>query len=313
MRHENMGHVVPDLGNRFKHFKKTNAVAKRDMGGDKSASLVQTVRDLPMYKKMAKSFSSHFQITKQLSKMFTELKLQIIGDLEQSLITGIGPEGKPAKLTELQKQLTFLLKDPTYPTEIKLRLLMIYIISQGGMSEKQKNMLFLAANISQGDGEAIYNLRRLGVDIKNESKGKAPVPSHDLQAQAKKLANSDVVQTRFEPLVSLVLRKMAASKLSSKEYPYMGEAPDDGVDVVSSFGGRSHRKKNRGAVDQPRIIVFMVGGASFNEVRQCYVLSKALNRPIFMGSSNFTSPAEYIEQLKGTKASGDEKKVGATV
>jgi len=301
LRHANMGNVVPDLKRRFEHFKKTNAVAKRDAAGDneQKVSLVQTVRDLPMYKKMAKSFTSHFAITKQLSKKFTQLNLGKVGDMEQSLITMIDPNGKPAKIKDLQKELTFLLKDPTVSTEIKLRLLCIYIISQGGIADKQKNMLFLAANISQADQESIYNLARLGVAIKSDSGSKPPRPPHyaDLQAEAKKLANSEIVQTRFEPLVSLVLRKLIANKLSTKDYPFIGDEPDAGVDVTSSFGGRSHRKKNRGATDQARIIVFMIGGGSFNEVRQCYELSKK-GRPVFMGSSHFMSPAQYLEQLK---------------
>jgi len=305
LRHGNMGNVVPDVAQRFKKFKQTNAVAQRDLAGAKP-SLVQTVRDLPMYKKMAKSFSAHFQMTKILSKKFSDMKLATIGDLEQSLVTGIDPDGKQVNINRIQKELTQIVKDPNYPPDIKLRLLCIYIISQGGISEKQRNMLFLAANLKEEDHQAIYNLRRLGVTIKTPENGnsKVPRPSHynDMQAQAKKLAqNNQVVQTRFEPLLSLVLRKMAADKLSEIEYPFIGEKPKMGSSVASSFGGRSHRKKNRGGSDLPRVIVFMVGGGSFNEVRQCYQLTKALNRPIYMGSSHFMSPGEYLTSLKGAE------------
>lgn len=304
-RHANMAEVVPDLRQKFKHFEQTNHVA-RNQKGQKDDNLIATVRDLPKYKKMMKSFTSHFQITKILSTTFTQLQLSTICDVEQNLVTGIDPDGKSVKLKEVQKELTHVLKDPSFPTEIKLRLLLIYIISQGGISDKHKDPLFTAANISRADSEAIFNLTRLGVKIRSDGKSPVQRPPHykDLQEQAKKLTDKDIVKSRFEPLVSLLLRRLAEDKLSETEYPYLGDRPKTGSSVSNVFGGRSRRRRKGG--NDARVFVFVVGGGCFSEVRQCYTLSHEINRDIHIGSSHFMSPKQYIQLLQGPQKTSDD-------
>ncbi|KAJ3216032.1 vacuolar sorting protein VPS33/slp1 [Dinochytrium kinnereticum] len=48
----------------------------------------------------------------------------------------------------------------------------------------------------------------------------------------------------------------------------------------------------------PRIILFMLGGATFSEIRACYEVMKESKRDILIGSTNLHNPTQYIRILK---------------
>jgi len=302
-RHQNLPHMLTDLQEKFLEFKRTNRIAKQmvnEKEEDQKENLLKSVRDLPKYKRKIKSFNSHFDIKDKLVSLYRSLELKNVADIEQSLVTNVGEGGRSVKLSDVQLALSSMLKDPTVKKEIKLRLLLTYIISQGGISEKVRNLLFTAANLSEQDSNAIYNIRALGVIIKSESKtSHKPMFFKERQATAKKLCKSDVAQSRYEPLVATILKKFIKGDLSEGDFPFCGK-PEALKSIAGTFGGRSLRKRSKSkAGNKARIIVFVLGGVCYSEIRECYLLAEKLNREIYIGSSHVMTPAGYLSLLRG--------------
>jgi len=305
---KNLPDVLKDLQSKFASFKETNVIAKHKLQEQKeNKNLLRQVRNIPRYKKMTQSFNSHFDIKDKLVGLYRSLDLKTIADMEQSLVTGLDESGRNSKLKDIQKQVSNIFKDPAVNSEMKLRLLLIYIISQGGLNEKQRNALFTAANLSKREADAIYNIRNLGVTIKSEKKSTHKPPFwNDMHNRAKVLCKSQHVQSRYEPLVATLLKKFDQATLSEADFPFCG----DGViskSITGVFGGRSLRRRERSSArgGKARIIVFIIGGVCWSEIRECYVLSEQLKRDIFVGSSHVMSPKEYIGLLMGPEKKGD--------
>jgi len=298
-RHENLPHVLKNLQTKLTEFKKTNRIAKQQVNEEEKDNLLKSVRDLPKYKRMTKSFNTHFEIKDKLVDLYKSLKLNMVADIEQSLVTGIDDGGKSVRLNDVQKELTTLLRDVTVLKDIKIRLLLLYIISQGGINEKQHLLLFDAAGLSQKEREVIYNSAALGVTIKSEKKSSyKPLFFKERQASAKQLSKSTVTQSRYEPLISTVLKKFDKGGLSEADCPVFGKG-EHGTNITGTFGGRSLRTRTKSAHKKSKIIIFVLGGVCYSEIRECYLLAEKLRREIYIGSSHVISPKDFLSLLGG--------------
>src|SRR5579859_2798681 len=52
-----------------------------------------------------------------------------------------------------------------------------------------------------------------------------------------------------------------------------------------------------------RIIVFIVGGATYSESRSCYEISKKWNRDVILGSTELITPQSFISELARARES----------
>jgi Sec1 family len=68
----------------------------------------------------------------------------------------------------------------------------------------------------------------------------------------------------------------------------------------NSGGGLTSTTKGGGPtyISGPRIIVFIVGGASYSELRVCRDITEREGREVIIGSTSLISAEEFIEDLK---------------
>jgi len=186
---------------------------------------------------------------------------------------------------------------------------LIYIISKGGIPDKERKQLFAAANLPPDLMDTMYGLKKLGVRTRTDAKKKQKKSWYfgEMQVRAIELAKSEIIQSRFEPLLSIHLKKFAKGILSVSEFPYFGKTPSD-IDWKYSRRGKSLRSA-KSQKDKKRIIVFVLGGISYSEIRQCYLLSQEFNLDMYIGSSHIMTPKQYVKLLRGPtdKDSSDGK------
>lgn len=307
-KHLNLPILLKDMQTKFASFKENNRIARSMLKEQKEdENLLKNVRHIPKYKKMTESFNCHFEIKDKLVGLYRALNLKQIGEIEQSLVTNLDETGRNCRLKDVQTQLSDVLRDVKVGTDIKLRLLLIYIISQGGVKEEKLKNLFNIANLSQQNRFSILNIKNLGVRIMKSDKKTHKSPFYnDMHARAKVLSKSKVYQSRYEPLVATLLRKFDKVQLSPALFPICGEE-ENRSNITGTFGGRSlkDRAKRTSRNKKSKIIVFVIGGVCYSEIRECYLLSKELKRDIFIGSSHVMSPTEYINLLKGPDSQED--------
>jgi syntaxin-binding protein 1 len=96
---------------------------------------------------------------------YTANNLSNLAAVEQDMATGSSPTGEEIKTQAIISALPALLTDPLISEVDKMRLLMIYIVSQEGILEKDRSKLIDMAKIPVEQQASIVNLKYLGVNL----------------------------------------------------------------------------------------------------------------------------------------------------
>ena len=244
--------------------------------------------------------------------MFNAQDLKALGELEQTLLTGIGGDGKALTPQKLIGLLTQKLAEGNLSQETKLRLVLIAAVALE-LSEKERKTL--SQSLPEGDRECIYKLSWLGVDPSeaSASQGKGNKKNQGISVAAKnKLKNISTDLLRYTSTLETLGESIVSGQLSSSQYGniYIPSSYDGSIKGKAKAGGgiisslRAGTKKPNWSdnVDekvQPKYIFFFIGGMSYAEIRILSELERNNpNMTVIMGSTALMKPAEYIEGIK---------------
>mmetsp|Transcript_7310 Transcript_7310/g.19895 ORF Transcript_7310/g.19895 Transcript_7310/m.19895 type:complete len:85 (+) Transcript_7310:122-376(+) len=68
-----------------------------------------------------------------------------------------------------------------------------------------------------------------------------------------------------------------------------------------SWASRGRPKKEADAMLGPKLVVFVVGGLAYSELKCAYELTKAHQREVVMGSTSMLTPYQFITALNNMK------------
>ncbi|KAI8093278.1 Sec1-like protein [Halteromyces radiatus] len=291
-----------------------------------SAKSLKDMKDmltkLPQFQEMKAKYSTHLSIAQELMSCFEKQKLNSVGNLEQNIATGETPDGEVPKTIVLD--MVPLLDDPYISATDKTRLLMLYIISkEGGILEDDKRKLLEHSHLSQEHREAVGNLSLMGVQVTKNRR--APGEKSLRKRLTRRRQNRDDDQpyelSRYVPALKKSMDSFFSHQLDHQQFAFTRESDMDKVDTTggSSLGqvqagthltsGVSLRttkptwkNKSNGASGQrtsqgPKLIVFVIGGMTYSEIRAAYESSEAYHRDIFVGTTEILRPAKYVENL----------------
>jgi len=279
LRHENISQALTLTKLKFREF-----AEQQEVDDDSRQNLSYIVRQQPYKRKMSQSFTAHFAIIGMLTRLYKKLNLKFFGEFEQTIVTGLTDRSKKVGIRKIQENLSKILKDKEICNTLKLRLILIYQISQRTLSPKQLKSLSKAAKFSYTEIKVIENIQ-IVLDTIEE---KSTLYYGDIQERARELNKSDFVQPRYEPLLSILLDKIHRGVLCGDEFPFFGDLADVAQSDETDDGN-----------ERAGIIVFVIGGLCWSESRVCYKKSEEFGRYILCGSSHIMSPNEYIYMLLG--------------
>ena len=183
-----------------------------------------------------------------------------------------------------------------------MRLLMIYVNTQDGIKQDERRQLLTLAGIAPEDQVAILNLFYLNVTLlqgtgqkrggKGALKGKANEQGYDV--------------SRYVTPLKRTLEELLTAGVSTSDYPFV--TPPDST--VSGSGGAGKKGKAGGgaaggsgdvAATGRRLIVFVLGGLCYSELRSMHELARQHNREIIVGTTAMLTPQAYILGLKQMK------------
>ena len=323
LRHQHIADCIMQLLSDFNQFMKANKAGQAALEGTKSVGslkdMAAIVRAMPQYFELLNKYITHMTIAGDCMAQYNKRRLAEMAAIEQDLATGFDAQGNEPK--NVMNRLPPFLEDPNVSVEDKVRLLMLFIISQDGIKDSDRQRMMKYAKLSPEDQAIIGNLGYLGVtltkkvvrDKKKQKHKKNPAPMSD---------EVPYELSRFVPRIKGVLQSLVAGDLSETDYPYLGGDKDGAAPA-----GTEDKKKKRslkatakwadksktaagaaaaagqgddyvGASDaDQRFIVFVAGGMTYSESRSVYEVAAATSKNCYIGSTQFFTPTTFVQEL----------------
>lgn len=300
LRHKHIADCAKIISTDFKDFVSQNQslreVSKSDPKAKSLKDVGALIRAAPQYTAELSQYSLHMNLTQSVIDAYRTKKCEELAQTEQNLATRETAQGDPFKGMGSEEIIT-LLSPPHRTGYDKVRVLAIYILNKGGISNQEKASLFANLGLTQDEKDALEGLLSLG--IRQES---LQLPQKADKKKVKKEETYD--DSRYVPKLKKILESLIEGDLSADEYPYLKETPlDDDEDSrkrgVSMRTAKSNwtkgQKKEETSTKGPRVLVFIAGGATFSEMRTVYEIT---SREILLGSTTIYKPNEFVDMLK---------------
>jgi len=319
LRHMHIADTINWVIDSFNDFIKNNKASKLTTGGQVSSlkDMSEAMRAMPQYQEMLSKYSLHIHLANAAMDIFQQQKLERIGAVEQDMATGEDADGKTVK--NVISALAPILSDGSVSKSDKMRLIMLYIISQEGIKDSDRKRLVELAQISNQEQAAISNLFYLGVSLAKSGKGKRK--SRDSKKKKKKRGEDVPYElSRYTTAVKEIGEDMIQGTLPVAEFPFLREDQAAGsstssgpqIEKLSLKGAHSkqprwsdikgkEKEKPKEKLVGGRIIIFIAGGMTFSEMRAVYELTQIHKRPVILGSTHVIKPKEFLEDLSKLK------------
>uniref|UniRef100_A0AAX7VQJ8 Syntaxin binding protein 3 n=1 Tax=Astatotilapia calliptera TaxID=8154 RepID=A0AAX7VQJ8_ASTCA len=232
----------------------------------------------------------HLQLAEDCMKHFAN-NVEKLCKAEQDLAVGADVDG--LKVKDPMRTLLPVLLNP-YSKHDKIRAVLLYIFSLNGTTEENLNKLIEHVKI-EGEPEYIQNWKELGVPIIITPSFFSRKPNRRERSQEERYSLS-----RWIPTIKDVMEDVVENKLDTKEWPHQSECPA----AWNGSGAVSARQKHRASTQDDRrtgsrLIIFVIGGISFSEMRCAYEVTRAMKTcEVIIGSSHILTPTVLLDDIK---------------
>lgn len=192
---------------------------------------------------------------------------------------------------------------------------MLYFVTQENIQEKDRRMLLQVASIPSEYEAAIINLSFLGATLQSDKKTKLSKLASVFKKSNKAKPSGNVKEvtydlSRYTPKLKDVLTDFFNNSLNSSEYSTkdttgvasstpmsVDSRPKSSIASWHQSAGPSGSTSPK-LTEGPKLIVFVVGGVTYSEMRAAAEIAKQVNREIIIGSTDVLIPESYIENVR---------------
>lgn len=169
LRGKHIAQVIELLSSRIREIMNSSTGSslgkKGKSGGQMSLSqMASALKALPEYREVMSKLSQHMHISHECMDVFRKEGLFDLSDLEQTLATGKDEDGRSPKLADMIDRVEDNLMKMRDPKK-RLRLILITIISQGGLRSQDRRRLMNAAELSRADQQTLNSLEVMGLSV----------------------------------------------------------------------------------------------------------------------------------------------------
>jgi len=295
LRHQHIAVVSQGVPRAFK-----NLIDSKRINSDKTSikDLSQIIKKMPQHQKELSKYATHLRLADDCMREYTS-HVDKLCAVEQDLALGCDPSGE--KIKDPSAKTGPILFNPAFSVEDKIRVVLLLILCKNGITEENLNRLIQHANIPQQDRCIITNLSQLGVTITTDGgRGKKAYQ----MPRKQRITEQTYQMSRWTPIIKDIMEDAIEDKLDSKHFPFLL-----GRQVPTGFGrptptsqryGHWHKDKNALNVKQvPRLIVFVVGGMTYSEMRCAYeVTNEYKNWEVIIASDHIITPIQFLKDCR---------------